>query len=89
MDLKELRDLAGELGMELIYMVGQSKLNFEKVTYDNFSEKKHIGLLRNGKIFMQPIRTDTMLAKLLRAVNRKKKARLIERTQEQAAHDAT
>ena len=78
--LSELRNLASELGMELIYMVGRSRTEFEKVTTDNFSKKKHIGLLRDGELFHAPIGLMAMIAKLTRAVSRKKKATHIKRT---------
>ena len=66
--LRELRGLASELDLELIYMIGQSKVEHERVTNDNYSSRKHIGLLRDGEIYMQPVSQENLMWKLRRAV---------------------
>ncbi len=81
--LSELRELASELGMELIYMIGRSKTEFEKVKYENFSPRKNVGLSRDGGLFLPPIDPNELAAKMQRAVNRQKKAAHIEKTQDQ------
>ena len=81
--LTELRDLASELGLELIYMIGRSKTKSEIVTYDNFSDRKSIGLSKNGEIHLLPQHPGTLKTKLQRAVTRQKKAAHIKRTQKQ------
>lgn len=77
--LEELRNLASELGMTLFYFVGRSKTKTENVTYDNFSMQKHIGLMRNGEIYLKPIQPVQLLGKLRRAVAREVKTRTIEK----------
>ncbi len=73
MNLNKLRTFAGELGYELIYMIGQSKTLFIKVNHSNFSPRKNIGLSKDGELFLLPITPDALSSKLSLAVGRQKK----------------
>jgi hypothetical protein len=79
--LEELRNLAAELGLELFYFVGQSKVNTETVTTQNFRVKRHMGLLKKGEIYLNPINPQELRKKLRRAVKRTVKSRSIEKAQ--------
>jgi len=71
--LKDLRNFSSEIGCELIYMIGRSKTNFEKLTYGNFNPRKNIGLAKDGKLYLLPVKPDQLLRKLSRAVTRQRK----------------
>ncbi len=73
--LTTLRNLAAEIGCELIYMIGRSKTEFEKVTHGTFSQRKNIGLSENGEMIEPPVKPEELYSKLSRAVTRQRKKR--------------
>ena len=78
--LTTLRDLAAELGLELVYRIGKSESKFTPVTHDNFRVQKHIIVTKNGELFLERMNPEHLMPKLERAAKRKRKAKHISDT---------
>lgn len=79
--LAKLRDLAAELGMELIYMKKGSHSEFDRVETINFDRKKSMGLAQDGKVEIKPLTISGLFSRLSLAVRRKKQIQHIESLQ--------
>ncbi len=53
-ELRDLRDLAAELGLELIHLNRERGEKYAKITSANFSPSRLIGALKDGIVFIKP-----------------------------------
>lgn len=82
--LTQLRDMASELGFELMYdtkherkgsnfMNQIRKSNPIKVATSDYDPNRPIGLMKDGKPYLSPIRVPTLYTKLFKAIQRRQK----------------
>lgn len=80
--LTKLRDLAAELGCELITPSLEDKGEYDRVRAENYGPDLKIGLIKDGDLFLKPIAQRLLYGKLVRAIKRLRDKNHIRHTQE-------